>query len=327
MTNKSRLIHEQLFIGIDGGASNTTVAIVDQQGQSIYQQTFPVGANYHTIGLEAVIANLEMAVQEAIAELKVPPPLVFDQAVFGLAGNNFDHDHQVLEKAIKLSSLSSMIGQLTVVNDSLIALRAGVEDSVGIILLSGTGSNCLARSESGQIVQAGGLDYIMSDQGSGYDIGLRILRAVTSDLDGRSDATKLTKAVFKHLQVDTLNEMYQVIYRKYTDKASIASLAILASDVAEDGDHVAQHILNHSVNELLKMVDAVMTKLDWRDAKVSLVIIGSTILNSRYLYRRFEAELRRINPQTRIIKPTMSPAQAAATLALEAYRKPDPPKH
>lgn len=315
--NKNRSIHEQLYLGVDGGASNTTVAITDQQGEVVFQQTWPLSANYHTVGLETVISNLETIIQEAATQLQVPPPLVFDRAVFGLAGNNFTEDQQLLDRAIKFSSLSTMIGELVVYNDSRIALRAGVEDSIGLVLLVGTGSNCLGHAGHDQAVQAGGLDYIMADQGSGYDIGLRILRAVTSELDGRGDQTKLTKQLFRHLNVSSLSELYQLIYSKYTDKASIASLAVLASDVAEDGDHVAQHILNHSVNELLKMVDAVMTKLDWRDQKVSLVIIGSTILNSRYLYRRFEAELRRINPQTRIIKPTMSPAQAAAMLAID----------
>lgn len=314
---KNRSIHEQLYLGIDGGASNTTVAIADRQGQIVFQQTWPLSANYHTVGLETVVSNLETIIQEATSKLQVPPPLVFDSAVFGLAGNNFPSDQQVLEKAIKFSSLSTLVGQLTIYNDSRIALRAGVEDSVGIVLLVGTGSNCLGRASDHQTAQAGGLDYIMADQGSGYDIGLRLIRAVTSDMDGRGDATKLTKQLCHHLHVSDLDDLYQTIYAKYADKAAIASLAILVSDVAEDGDHVAQHILNHSVNELLKMVDAVMSKLEWRDVKVNLVIIGSTILNSRYLSRRFETELRRINPQTRIIKPDITPAQAAALLAIE----------
>lgn len=315
----SRSVHEQLFLGIDGGASNTTVAILNQQHQVVYQHTYPLGANHHALGIEQAITNLEQVIQQSTEALKIPPPLVFDRAVFGLSGCNFPDDQQALQKAIKYSPISTSIGQgFDIVNDSQIALRAGLDDQVGLALIVGTGSNCFGRNEKGQQIQVGGWDYILADQGSGYDIGLRTLKAVTSELDGRADQTRLTKELFSHLNVTNLQQFHQAVYKKYTTKAAIASLAPIAAEVAETSDHVAQHILNHSVNELLKMIDAVMTKLEWRDRPVSIVLVGSLIHNSTYLYRRLQTELLRINPQAKLLKPTINPAVAAALMATES---------
>lgn len=313
-----RTIHEQLYLGVDGGASNITIALMNSKKQIVYEHTSSGGANYHTLGMDMALANIETAIQDAIEKLEIPPPVVFDYSVFGLSGSNFSSDASKLEQSIKYSPLSTMLGGgFKVVNDSLIALHAGLPEAVGIILLVGTGSNCLGQTQSGQTVQSGGMDYILSDEGSGYDIGLRALRAVTRQLDGRSEATRITKELLTRLQVDTLEQLYDVVYRLYTTKAAIASLADLVGQAAESGDHIAQSILNHSVNELLKMVDAVMTKLEWRDGPVSVVLMGSTILQGAYMRRRFEAEVRRINPQIRTVVPQISPAAAAALMAFQ----------
>lgn len=315
---KSRSIHEELYLGIDGGASNITIAIANKSGQVVYQQTMVGGANIHSLGLESAIDNIESTIQQAVQELGIPAPIVFEYSYFGLSGCNFPSDEQEITAAIRYSPLSTMLGKgFSVVNDNRIALRAGLPDSVGIVLIVGTGSNCLGRASDDRQIQAGGWDYILSDEGSGYDIGLRALKTITRTLDGRAESTRLTKEILTHLQVSNLEQLHEAVYRKYHTKAAIASLAQIVSQVADNGDHQAQAILNHSANELIKMIDAVMTALEWRDTPTQIVLVGSTIQRGTYLRRRFEAEVRRINPLVRTLDPEMSPAQAAALLALE----------
>lgn len=315
---KSRSIHEELYLGVDGGASNITVAIVNKSGQVAYQQTTAASANLHAVGLDQAIDSIESAIQQAIEDISVPAPVVFEHSYFGLSGCNFPSDRKQLESAIRYSPLNTMLGKgFTVVNDNRIALRSGLEDSVGIALIAGTGSNCLGRASDGREVQSGGWDYILADEGAGYDIGLRTLKTVTRTLDGRAESTRLSKEIMTHLQVTNLEQLHEVVYRKYQTKSAIASLSQIVSEVAETGDHQAQAILNHSANELIKMVDAVMTALEWRDTPISVVLVGSAIQRGSYLRRRFEAEVRRVNPMVRTIDPQISPALAAALLALE----------
>src|SRR5690606_21599520 len=168
-----------------------------------------------------------------------------------------------------------------------------------------------------ETVQSGGVDYILSDEGGGYDIGLRSLKAVAHTLDGRAEDTELVNAVFAELGVDSLETLYHKVYREYQSKSQIASLAKLTVEVATKGDMVARDILNHSVNELLSMVDAVLQKMDWRDSQVPVVAVGSVIGQKNYVRQRFEMELRRIAPKAKVIKPSISSGMGAALLALE----------
>src|SRR5690606_8528676 len=117
------------------------------------------------------------------------------------------------------------------------------------------------RNAQGQEAHAGGLDYILSDEGSGYDIGLRLLKAVASCLDGRAAQTILVDRLYQHLNITDLPSLYEVIYQHYVTKPAIASLAQLVGEAAVEDDQVAVDILNHSVNELLKMIGAVTQRL------------------------------------------------------------------
>ena len=139
------------------------------------------------MGMTKTIENLEEAIQTATAELAMKPA-VFEKSVFGLAGCNFESDRLLLDEALRKSSLSTVLGGgFEIMNDSRVALRAGTKDGVGVVLIAGTGSNCYGLNSDGQSAKSGGVDYILSDEGGGYDIGLRSLKAVARDLDSRGD--------------------------------------------------------------------------------------------------------------------------------------------
>ena len=309
--------NQNVYLGVDGGASNITVAVVDQSAQTLIEKTSPFGANYHVLGADAVVSNLDAAVQDAAQELNLHPA-VFSRAVFGLSGNNYKNDTHILTQQLRKSALSTMLGGgFRVVNDTHIALRAGTKEEVGLVLIAGTGSNCFGKNAEGQTAKSGGLDHLLSDEGSGYDIGVRSLQAAVQALDGRGEETALTKVIFNKLAVKDLESLHHKIYESFSGKADIASLAILTMEVASKGDFVARDILNHSVNELLSMIDAVLRQLNLRDEPVSIVTVGSIINNRNYMRQRLESELRRVAPKAKLIKPKVSPAIGAAYMAME----------
>lgn len=294
-----------------------TVVILDEQGNSLYEATTPHGANYRALSLDQAVNNLEESVQEAVQTVALRPP-VFEKSVFGLAGCNFPSDQELLFSALRKSALSTMLGGgFSVYNDSLVALRAGTKDGVGVVLIAGTGSNCFGQTATGKTAKSGGLDNVLSDEGSGYDIGIRSLQAVVQNLDGRGEDTALVQAIFNRLQVDSLQQLHDVVYTKHQTKAAIASLAKQTIEIAAKGDSVARDILNHSVNELLSMVDAVIRQLDWRDTTVPVVAVGSIVGHRNYVRQRFQSELIRVAPKAKLVTPKISSATGAALLALE----------
>ena len=305
------------YLGVDGGASNITVVILDEKGNSVYEATSPHGANFRALSLDQAVNNLEESVREAVQTLDLRPA-VFEKSVFGLAGCNFPSDEEMLYGALRKSALSTMLGGgFSVHNDSAVALRAGTDDGIGVVLIAGTGSNCFGRSASGETAKAGGLDTILSDEGSGYDIGIRSLQAVVQALDGRGEETALVQAIFNQLKVDSLQQLHDEVYAKYQTKAAIASLAKQTVEIAAKGDAVARDILNHSVNELLSMVDAVIRRLDWRDTAIPVIAVGSVVGHRNYVRQRFQSELLRVAPKAKLVTPKVSSANGAALLALE----------
>lgn len=307
----------QLYLGVDGGGSNISVAVIDQAGTMITQQMVHDGANYHALGLEIVVEHLESTLQEVVEQLHSRGPVVFRRAVFGLAGCNFESDKQTLTQALRQSSMSTLLGGgFEVVNDSRIALRAGTKDGVGIALIAGTGSNCYGYRQDGKEGKAGGVDYILSDEGSGYDIGTRGLRAVVAQLDGRGEQTLLTSQVFAKLEVNSLESLYDRVYETYASKHQIASLAVIVGECAAKGDVVAKDILNHSVNELVSLVDAVVTQLEWQEQAVTVVLAGS-VLHHPYILSRLKSELRRVAPLLKPVALEVSSAVGAAWMAKE----------
>src|SRR5690606_20501484 len=155
-------LHNRIYLGVDGGASNTTVVILDEQGNSLYEATTHQGANFRAMSLDAAINSLEESVQEAVHTLNLKPA-VFEHSVFGLAGCNFPADVELMYNSLRKSALSFMLGGgFSVHNDSEVALRAGTKDGVGVVLIAGTGSNCFGKTSTGETARAGGLDNILS---------------------------------------------------------------------------------------------------------------------------------------------------------------------
>jgi N-acetylglucosamine kinase-like BadF-type ATPase len=306
--------HAQYYLGIDGGASNIRVAIVDQDRQVVAESAIGRSANYHVVGMESVIDGLSQAVVQAMRPADRPPIATIDGSVLGLAGCNFPGDEHLLRQAIRRSSLASFLGrQFRICHDAQVALFAATEGD-GIVVIAGTGSNCYGQFQEQQ-ARAGGVDYILSDEGSSYDIGLRLLRAVVRSLDARGEATSLTNQLYEHLGVSTLEGLYTKIYADYRTKEQIASLAPLVTEAEVKGDLVARDILVHSVNELTRMVDAVINQLQLREQSVPVVMTGSLFQGDSFFVSRFKAELKRVAPLTKPDGLTQSAAIGAAWMA------------
>ena len=61
-------------------------------------------------------------------------------------------------------------------------------------------------------LRVGGWDYILGDEGSGYSIGMRVLRAVASAHDRRTPPTRLSGAVFDAFGARRFEDLLGVIY-------------------------------------------------------------------------------------------------------------------
>lgn len=312
MVNKK----SKYFLGVDGGATQNKAVIINEDGK-ILGTGKSGGVNHRVVGLESLIKNLQRSLLVALQEARINPPLAF--AIFGLAGCDSEGDQKILQEAIS-RKLGSHFSSFLVVNDTRIALRSVTEEPFGLVVIAGTGSNIYGRNRKGEEALAGGLDYLLSDEGSAYDIGLKVLRAAVRSFDGREEKSFLEEMVRKKLGVLSLREAVDKVYQPTFDKAEVASFAPLAEEATRLGDKKAREILLTAAWELSLGAKAVIEKLGMREENFSLALIGA-VFKSKIVLEKFQEEVFKFTPQTRLTFPKMPPAQAAAFLAREEYAK------
>src|SRR5438876_4508100 len=180
-------------IGVDGGGTKTLAVIVDTQGNEC-GRGIAGSANHKGVGVTKAIGNIRSAIEAAASQAACSLPL--QSAWFGLAGIDRPQDHDLL-----LPHLRPLAHHMRLTNDADLVL-SGLPGAIGIALIAGTGSIALGRDLQGSSVRAGGWGYLIGDEGSGYDLGLRCLQAVAQAADGRGKATILVDLVLQQWHLD-----------------------------------------------------------------------------------------------------------------------------
>ena len=131
-------------------------------------------------------ANIRLIGKKQISQLlrkiaeTFPNPKVI---AIGMAGVRTCVDQQNLHKVIKKNWPNTELIHTT--NDLETALEADSnrKQISRVLVLSGTGSCCYGKSKKGSTSKIGGWGHILGDKSSGYEIGLRALKACVFYLD------------------------------------------------------------------------------------------------------------------------------------------------
>lgn len=156
----------------------------------------------------------------------------------------------------------------------------------------------------------------MGDEGSGYMIGLKALKAIMKSYDGRAKNTILVNSILDYLNLKNIDELIEWSYRKPFKTVKIAALAKTVCKTAADGDEQSVKILKEEAEEAFFSVYAVAKKLNLINKKFDLVTVGSVFKCEEFFKSIF---IRKINNELRnaYIKPlTEKPVRGAIKLAL-----------
>lgn len=250
----------RLFCCVDGGASNTRVALYDAAGQRLGLSVG--GPTSLTIrGAEAwqeilsVFENLSRAVSRAGRDLT---DIHFG---IGLAGAN-----NITQRDLFMAA-APPVGSLRVSTDAYIAALGAHAGSSGAIVIVGTGSVGYRIEAAGRCRLVGGWGFQVGDEGSGAWIGRQAIMQTVRVLDARhrGRVTEMHRAVAERCGM-TRNDMLAWLWR--AEPAQFAELAPLVLDCAGDGDTAALAIITEAGRE----IDALAEALDpARNVPLSLV--------------------------------------------------------
>lgn len=263
-----------LFLGIDGGGTKTEVICATEAGEVI--GTGMSGpTNLTSTNTGAAAFNLKEAVRQALE--KAPSDSQILAAAMGLAGMDTAQEYELAYAPFQQILGAFKVKKFLLVHDSMIALENGTTNPNALVLIAGTGSICVGRNERGETAKAGGMDYLLTDQGSGYDIGRHTLREAVKSFDGRRPKTMLEQLICQHFGIPSLETLKMHIYHPPLNKFEVAELSLLCTVAYQAGDAAAQQIFEWAQTELVKLTETVIRKLNLEHAATDLVITGSII--------------------------------------------------
>lgn len=257
-----------IFVGIDGGATKTKLVAIDEN-EKILLRLFGKGSNYKALGIDTAEENLYKLIKDCIKEVKK-----INAICFGLASIDSEKDRKIVLERIRKGRIGKLLGKETkiiLLNDSEIILpTANIENGVAVI--GGTGSNFLGVNKDKK-AWAGGLEYILADEGSAFDIGQRVLRAAIRSYDGRGKKTLLENLVMKKAKIKDIRKIKDVVYKENI-KTIVASFAPLADISAKRNDSISKKILKDCAKEYIIGIKAVAKRVGLKD-DFKIVLTGS----------------------------------------------------
>lgn len=310
---------DQFFLAVDGGGTKTQVlcanAAGEVQGEGVAGPTNLTATNFG-----AASFNLREGIRQATESL--PEDADLSVMVMGLAGMDTPSEEVMARKIFSEAIADYHIEQFVLVNDTIIGLEGDSNNPNAVVLIAGTGSSCVGRNAEGKTAKAGGYDYLLTDQGSGYWIGREVLRAAMASWDHTGPKSLLEDLVCQQYQIKSILDLKDHVYNPDLGKGEVAESSRLCSEAFEQGDEVARQIFNQAVDELFTMVQAVMTRLHLVDKPTDIVLVGS-ITKIPYVNEKLDAKLNEQFPQLTIKDPEKPPVYGALKMALRETVQPE----
>jgi N-acetylmuramic acid 6-phosphate etherase len=182
-----------------------------------------------------------------------------------------------------------------------------------VLVLSGTGSCCFGRSAEGKTAKVGGWGHILGDKGSGFEIGLRALKAVVYYFDRDGEWSTLGQRLLRTLQLNEPNDLIGWVQK--ASKTDIAALAVEVFKAWAGRDKIAADILAGAADSLARDAVSCALRLARKNAPVQFVFAGSVLLKQPRFAGRLQAELLRLWPAAVVSPLTQESVRGALALA------------
>jgi N-acetylglucosamine kinase-like BadF-type ATPase len=299
-----------LFIGMDGGGTKTVGVVADELGRVVSSYTV-TGTNPNGVGWDRVKEELTVLFTQLMEGI---PTEEVAGCFAGMAG--IDHPMSRMKMKEIIEQLLPGV-PVEIDNDAINALYSGSTNGVGIALISGTGSICIAVNSSGEQMRVGGWGYLIGDEGSGYDFGRRTLTAVMMSHDGRDHAPLLVSKILAHFRCQHPSDLIPIIYEPGFEKKRIASVTPYLFEAFQEGEQAAKEIITDCLNDMTLMIKTALQKLlQTGETKVKVVLVGGVFQKQDELVTMMKSRIEEEGYSVEWAVPRVPPVAGAAAKAL-----------
>ena len=317
----------QLHLAFDGGGSKLAAIVYDDNFNFVARRRAG-GTNARFLGDERVAQNCEEAIGGALDEAFAKTGKYPADAAGVVVGPS----------APVLAAISARTADCDVkfLGEAYACRLAGALDDDGCIVIAGTGSGAAwVRGE--RVIHRGGYGPELGDEGGGYWIGSRGIRAAVAAINGWGEPTALAAAFLRYVGADcdsdapcgtaeTIDAMTSGLYRTFYNDADpvprhmkIAGFAPCVGAACDEGDALARAIINEA-GTLLARQTAALYRIYGVPAGKSVALCGGAWRASKAgaLGCAFRAERARLDggafAETPVIDAILPPMAAGAVL-------------
>jgi glucosamine kinase len=300
-------------LGFDGGGTKTECVLMDEH-KTVRALGRSGPSNPLRVGYGGALASISEGARLALQNAKVSLDEVAGLCA-GLAGAGQEESARKMKKLLGEEYSGRVVHVCT---DLELTLEATGEGPA-IVLVAGTGSAAVGRDVRGRIARVGGHGPLLGDEGSAYDIGKRAAIAQLREYDRDGVISAFGAKIFKELGMENWQE-FQTRVHAVPDEVFPRIFPVVAR-AADEGDAGAQELLQLAAAELAWLVKDLVDRLKLREQRFLLVMTGGMVQRSHYFDEQLNQRLRETAPQAEFGALVMTPAEAAARIALRMLKR------
>jgi len=295
-----------MFIGIDGGQTKIVGILINENGEILAEKTVN-GMPYMGELTEKCCSDILELVISLCDSVNVSLQDVL-HICGGLCG--IDTDDHARVGQYKLAQTFGVVSEkITLVNDAIIALWGGSENSQSILLQHGTAFTSAIRDGFGKSSV-----FDCTDIGRIFDIRQELLVAVARMIDGRRDGTPLLEAVLERFGIDCSADFGIAIDTEQVSQKEQMNTVSFLSEQWEQGEPTASELMECAMTEYVLMCEIMLKKLQNKNTSV---VFGGGVLNRLpdSFLKLCEERLNRSGYSLSVVRPELSPVRGAALYA------------
>lgn len=205
-----------VYGGIEGGGTKTTVVLIDPKG-NIISEAEGLSSNHWMIGLEECAKRIDQIVREAKLKAGLDVSRPIKALGLSMSGADSKEARQDIENSLKVRS--EVVSQSYFVCCDTVGAVSTASEKGGVVLIAGTGSNCEVVNTDGSQHRVGGWGHAIGDEGSAFWITYYCLKKLF-DIDDNfdssdTDVTFVRQTMCGHFGVrdrmDFLNHLYPTL--------------------------------------------------------------------------------------------------------------------